>query len=291
MTPKAEACWSARVPFRRSHAFARLMAGLRESLEFQAASVAGRTRFVFAVNRLLTVVENHPELVDEVLESAGMNASTIADRYRQSFDRLMLAAQLHMMGKGAGTEELVAATLMRDSYRRERVATMAAQQAREQRVDAEVALDLAYRLHLSRGAVGFPFDYDVELAEIAAHLDDAYFAELAEDIRSAETRELVDFMISSSVWRRFLIRMHYTRYLGLIDRFDVNLDPGSADGRHSDPGAASPQDLAFDMARARRDRDIRVAQREAAVRDWLQLETIALLHDNPVMHGASPEPS
>jgi hypothetical protein len=294
MTPKGEACWSAQAPFRYAHAFARLLEGLDGIPEFRSASPVGRTRFGFAVNRLLTLVENNPELLDDVLESARMNASTLGDRYRQSFDRLALLAQLHVMSKGARAEGLVAASLMRDAYRRERVAAVAARQAREQAVDTEVTLDLTYRLRLSPGTTGASFDYDAQLAEICAPLGNARIAELVEDIRNAEAHELVNYMVWSPVWRRFLMRLHYTEYLALIDRFDVDSGPGAGAGPQgpADPAAPDglvPDGLAPDMAYAW-NRDGLLAQREVAVLEWLQRETIALLENNPLF-DAAPEPS
>ncbi|CAB3783509.1 leucine-rich repeat domain-containing protein [Pararobbsia alpina] len=266
LTPKQKACWNVLFPFKNSHVFAFLLAGLRASREFLQGSDAGRTRFAFGVNRMLVDIEENPELRAYILDEAAMAAAALADRHRQVFDRLALAARLHVLAKGVAADGLLAALSMRESFRRESVATLAAAQEGGNKIDFEVALDLAYRIQLARAPGGFSFGYDERLDRMCVRLSDSHIADTLADIRAAEERELVEYMVASPVWRRYLTRSRADAYLATIARFDYLL------------GLSDDAMVAAGLARS-----AVLEQRECAVLAWLRGETIGLLTDNPLM--------
>jgi hypothetical protein len=163
--------------------------------------------------------------------------------------------------------------LMRDAFRRESVAAIAIRYAEASPVEEEVALDLAYRIFLSREPGGFLFGCDAHLDEMCPRLDATHVREVLTNIRSAEQRELVDYMCGSPIWRRYVTRSRALAYLTIVAGFDDRLE---ACFNACLPGAAGDEER---LAQ----RLMLLAEREQAVLAWLRGETIALLTDNPLL--------
>jgi Leucine-rich repeat (LRR) protein len=274
LTREQLAFWNERFPSGNSDAFAYLLAGLRALPEYQQSSSAGQTRFCFGVHRLLLDIEEHPELSGYIFDEAEMNAAILADRHRLSFDRLALTARLHALAKGVHSDGLVAARRVRDAFRRESVAAIAARYAAAHAMDTEVELDLAYRIFLSREPGGFSFGYDAQLDERCPRVDGEHIRELIAIIRQVEQRELVGYLCEAPVWRRYLMRSRTVAYLSIVASFDVRIEACFNPCLPGDAGAEE---------RLAHNRLMFLAQREEAVLAWLRSETIALLTDNPLL--------
>jgi Leucine-rich repeat (LRR) protein len=270
MTREQEAYWNESLLFRNSDSFAYLLVGLRSLPEYWQSSAAGQAQFSSDVGCLLVDIEAHPGLSASIFDETEMNTATLANHHRLSFDRLALTARLHSLARDRWDRSRTAAMLMRDAYRREAVARIAALNAQASATHTEVELDLDYRILLSRAPGGFSFNCGVQADEQGPRLDSVEADNIIAVILSAERNELVDYMCVSPVWRSYLTHSRALAYQTIIADFDANIDAGFSGD------AQAGEHLAPELPTL-------LAQREQAVFDWSREETVALLTDNSLL--------